>query len=69
VFEASVAKVGALKCDIVLSAHPDNSDTLEKAAARTPSNNPFLAADGCKGYAEGAGKRLAARLAKERAAP
>ena len=68
-FEASVAKVGALKCDIVLSAHPDNSDTLAKAAARTPASNPFIAADGCKVYAAGAGKRLAARLAKERAAP
>jgi metallo-beta-lactamase class B len=68
-FEASVAKVGALKCDIVLSAHPDNSDTLAKAAARTPANNPFVAADGCKLYAAAAGKHLAARLAKERAVP
>jgi metallo-beta-lactamase class B len=67
-FEASVAKVGALKCDIVLSAHPDASDTLAKAAARTPANNPFIAADGCRVYAAAAGKRLAARLAKERAA-
>jgi metallo-beta-lactamase class B len=67
-FEASVAKVGALKCDIVLSAHPDATDTLVKAAARTSANNPFIAADGCKVYAAGAGKRLAARLAKERAA-
>lgn len=68
-FEASVATVGALKCDILLSAHPDASDTLAKAAARTPASNPFVAADGCKVYAAAAGKRLAARLAKERAAP
>jgi metallo-beta-lactamase class B len=65
-FEASVAKLGALKCDILLSAHPDASDTLAKAAARTPANNPFIAADSCKVYAAAAGKRLADRLAKER---
>ena len=65
-FEASVAKVDALKCDILLSAHPDFSDTLAKAAARTPASNPFIAADGCKVYAAAAGKRLADRLAKER---
>ena len=34
-FAASIAKVAALKCDIVLSAHPDATDTLAKAAART----------------------------------
>lgn len=65
-FEASVAKVGALKCDIVLSSHPDASGTLVKAAARTPARNPFIAADGCKLYAAAAGKRLAERFAKER---
>jgi metallo-beta-lactamase class B len=65
-FEASVAKVGALKCDIILSSHPDATDTLAKAAARTPARNPFVAADGCKAYAATVGKKLAERLAHER---
>ncbi len=34
-FEASIAKVAAFKCDVVLSAHPDFTDMLEKLAART----------------------------------
>jgi metallo-beta-lactamase class B len=65
-FAHSIAKVAALKCDIVLSAHPDGVDILGKAAARTPQRNPFVAPDGCKDYAAGASKRLDERLKRER---
>ncbi len=65
-FAASIAKVAALKCDILLTAHPSFADTFAKAAARTPERNPFIDADGCRTYAAGAAKLLADRLARER---
>lgn len=65
-FAASIAKVAALKCDIVISVHPDFTDVMEKAAARTPERNPFIDANGCREYAADAGKRLAKRLEQER---
>lgn len=65
-FAASIAKVAALKCDILLSAHPGFADTFAKAAARTPQRNRFIDADGCSAYAAGAARLLAERLARER---
>jgi metallo-beta-lactamase class B len=65
-FASSIAKVAALQCDIVLSAHPFLVDMLAKAAARTPRHNPFIEADGCRSYAATASKLLAERLARER---
>ena len=64
-FAASIAKVNALKCDIVVSVHPGFTDVLEKAAARTADTNPFIDANGCREYAADASKRLTARLATE----
>ncbi|RZT10735.1 metallo-beta-lactamase class B [Duganella sp. CF402] len=65
-FAASIAKVAALKCDIILSVHPDATGMMEKAAARTPDSNPFIGADGCREYAAIAGQRLTKRIAQER---
>jgi metallo-beta-lactamase class B len=65
-FAGAIAKVAALKCDIVLSAHPNGVDILGKAAARTPERNPFIDADGCRTYAATAAKLLDERLARER---
>ncbi|HEX5342520.1 MAG TPA: subclass B3 metallo-beta-lactamase [Duganella sp.] len=65
-FEASIAKVAALKCDIIISVHPGFTDVIEKAAARTPGHNPFIDANGCRAYAADASQLLAKRLAKER---
>jgi metallo-beta-lactamase class B len=65
-FRGSIAKLAALKCDIVLSAHPNGVDILGKAAARTPDRNPFIDADGCRTYAGIASKLLDERLARER---
>jgi len=65
-FAASIAKVAALPCDIVISDHPDVTDVMEKAAARTAASNPFIDANGCRAYAAEAGAKLDARLARER---
>lgn len=65
-FAASIAKVAALKCDIMISVHPDLTDVMGKAAARTPQSNPFIDADVCRTYAAVASERLSKRLAKER---
>jgi metallo-beta-lactamase class B len=65
-FRGSIAKLAALKCDIVLSAHPNGVDILGKAAARTPDRNPFIDANGCRTYAGTASKLLDERLARER---
>ena len=67
-FASSIAKVAALKCDIVLSAHPFLAGILGKAAARTPQHNPFIDPEGCRNYAATASKLLGERLVKERGA-
>ena len=64
-FAASIAKVAALPCDIVLSTHPGFTDTMARHAARTPTNNPFVDPQGCKNYAAGGAERLKARLREE----
>ena len=68
-FAASIAKVAALKCDILVSAHPSGVDLLGKAAARTPQHNPFIDPDACRRYAATAAKLLDERIARERATP
>ena len=65
-FEESIAKVGAFKCDVVLSAHPDLTDTFEKLARKTPTHNPFVALNGCRDYALDANQSLSKRVAIER---
>ncbi len=65
-FAASIAKVAALKCDIIISVHPGVTDVMEKAAARTAQRNPFIDSNGCRDYAADASERLNKRLAQER---
>ena len=65
-FEASIAKVAALPCDVIISVHPGMTKVLEKAAGRSSEYNPFIDANGCRAYADNAGKLLAKRLASER---
>lgn len=65
-FRASIAKVAALPCDVVISTHPGFTNTLEKLAARTPGHNPFVEAGGCKAYADGAARAFDKRIEKER---
>ena len=65
-FEASIAKVAALPCDIIIPVHPGTTDVLGKAARRSGTDNPLIDANACRAYAAEAGGLLAKRLAKER---
>lgn len=65
--EASIARVNGLDCDILISAHPDNSGGVEKLAGRVADTqpNPFLDAKACHTYAARAQGILEARLTRE----
>lgn len=67
-FRATLAKVAALPCDVIISTHPDATDTMERLAARTPAKNTFIDPAGCRNYAAEARVNLEKRLAKEAAA-
>ena len=66
-FEKSIATVAGLKCDILLTPHPEAFDIDAKLAARArdPKSRPFVDRNACKAYAEGAGQRLAKRVTEE----
>lgn len=63
-YRASIAKVAALDCDILLTPHPSASDMVNRFGA----GKPLLDPDGCRKYAAGLSKQLDQRLAKEAAA-
>jgi metallo-beta-lactamase class B len=67
-FRRTIAKVAALPCDIVVSAHPGfmNMDGKLKERATKPAKDPFVDPDGCRTYAAEATKRLDARVAEEK---
>jgi metallo-beta-lactamase class B len=62
-FRASIAKVAALDCDILLTPHPSGSHMIQWLAQGKPPENT----NACKGYAADLTKELDARLAKESA--
>lgn len=64
-FATSIARVGALKCDIVLSTHPSATDILERHQASTPQHNAFVDPNGCKTLAERSSQGLKEKLADE----
>jgi metallo-beta-lactamase class B len=63
-FRASIAKVAALDCDILLTPHPSASDMVKRFGA----GKPLLDPEGCRKYAAALSKQLDERLAKEAAA-
>lgn len=67
--KASIAKVDGLDCDILISAHPDNSGGVEKLAGRVAGvkPNPFIDPNACHAYATRARGILDQRLAREAA--
>lgn len=67
-FRASIAKVAALPCDIVIPVHPGQADLLEKVARRTADSDPLIDGDACRDYASAATAFLDKRVAKEKAA-
>jgi metallo-beta-lactamase class B len=62
-FRASIARIGELECDILLTPHPSASDMRVRFAA----GQTLLDPQGCKSYAAALTKRLDERLAKEAA--
>lgn len=60
-YRASIAKVAALPCDILLTPHPSASDMVNRLALGKPLDNPSA----CKDYAASLTKQLDERLAKE----
>lgn len=62
-FRASVARVAALDCDVLVSAHPSVSNLFEREAS-----GQLAQPGGCAQYARDAGERLDARLREEAAA-
>jgi metallo-beta-lactamase class B len=62
-FRASLAKVSALDCDIVLTPHPSASDMIKRFGRGRALEDP----NGCRAYAAKQAKALDDRLAKEAA--
>jgi metallo-beta-lactamase class B len=62
-YRASIAKVGALDCDILLTPHPSASGMVDRLG-RAQIENP----NACRDYAASLTKQLDDRLAKEAAA-
>jgi metallo-beta-lactamase class B len=67
-FKATIAKVAALKCDLVVSTHPGFTSIIEKQEGRKGDANPFIDPNGCRSYADAARKRFDARLESEKQA-
>ena len=63
-FRASIAKIAASPCEILLTPHPSASDMRTRLAA----GKPLLDPDACRNYAAQLTRNLDARLAKEAAA-
>ena len=60
-FRASIAKIAASPCEILLTPHPSASAMKERMTGK----QPLFDVDGCKNYAAKVGKMLDERLAKE----
>jgi metallo-beta-lactamase class B len=58
--EASIARVAALPCDILVTAHPDASGLFERQAKKA-----LVDVNACKAYADAGRERLAETLAQE----
>jgi len=64
--ERSIATVAALKCDVLVSAHPEFSGLWERKAKQPQLGNAaFIDRDACRDYAAGARKALAKKLESE----
>ena len=64
-FKASIDKIGAVNCDVLLTTHPGASGMMDKRTAKTAAHNPFINNGACRDLASRANAALAARLATE----
>jgi metallo-beta-lactamase class B len=62
-YRASIARIAASPCEILLTPHPSASGMRDRLAL----GKPLLDPDGCKTYAAALTKQLDQRLAKEAA--
>ncbi len=60
-FRASLARIAALPCDLLITPHPGASDLYERLAGQAPLSAPGA----CRAYAAAGEARLAQRLADE----
>jgi len=69
-FRASIVRVAALPCDVLIPVHPGFADFDAKLAQRAKGAkpDPFIDAGACKRYADAALHKLDERLNEERAA-
>ncbi|MBL8300981.1 MAG: subclass B3 metallo-beta-lactamase [Rhodanobacteraceae bacterium] len=67
-FRASIARVAALPCDLVVPVHPGFAQLEEKLAQRAQGvkPDPLIDRGACERYAAAAGEKLEARLLRER---
>jgi metallo-beta-lactamase class B len=61
-YRASLARVAALDCDVLLTPHPSASGLYARAGAGLPADPA-----GCRRYGDSLAERLEGRLAQERA--
>jgi metallo-beta-lactamase class B len=66
-FNASIARVEKLPCDVLLTPHPDffGMETKLQWRVQRPDENPFVDPQGCKTYADAAKRRLERRMADD----
>lgn len=67
---ASIAKLAALPCDIMIGAHPFVSDLdgkMKRRREHPDGPNPFIDANACRAFAADLSKGLDARVAEETA--
>ena len=62
-FRASISKVGALDCEILMTPHPSASGMRDRMTGK----QPLFDTNGCKNYAAALTRKLDERLAKEAA--
>jgi metallo-beta-lactamase class B len=68
-FRATIEKIGALPCDILLAPHPGFVSLDDKIARRGEKANPWIDPAACRAYADNARRALAERLQREAAPP
>lgn len=68
--ERSIARVAALPCDVLVSAHPEVSDLWARYGQRAQlGSTAFIDTNACRAYAANARARLQQRLAEEGTKP
>jgi metallo-beta-lactamase class B len=65
-FRTSIATVGALPCDVMVSVHPEFTRLMDKIARKAKGDSEaFIDLQGCRTYAADATRTLDAKLAGE----